>query len=119
MSKNYRRERAWIWKKIKKGVKQDELRESVGIFSNRKKKFVMEQKKISAKQYAKRKELLGNAYVLLCNERFQNKTSAKPRLKTKPATGIIPRTEKSAFRSRDYTREELNSLYDDIDSINF
>ena len=119
MSNKYRRERAWILKKIEKGVKQDELRESVGIFSNRKKKSVMEQKKISAKQYEKRKEFLGNAYVLLCNESFKKKPNAKPIERREPKTGVIPRTERSAFRSREYTSEELNSLYDDIDSIKF
>ena len=55
-AEKYRRERAWILKKINKGVPQSELLESVGIFSNRKKKRVMESKGISSKQYEKRKE---------------------------------------------------------------
>ena len=106
MSKvKYKRERAWIFKKVNNGVNQEELRESVGIFSNRKKKQVMAQKKLSEKQYKKRKEFLGNAYVLLCNEKFEEKP--------------IPRNASSAFRSRDYKRSELNAMIDDIDSINF
>ena len=120
-AEKYRRERAWILKKINKGVPQSELLESVGIFSNRKKKRVMESKGISSKQYEKRKEFLGNAYVLLSNEKFKPKAKppSRSRQNSKPKTGIIPRTNSSAFRSRDYTYEELNSLYDDIDSINF
>ena len=116
MSKNekYRCERAWISKKINKGVKQDELRESVGIFSNRKKKKVMEQKGLSEKQYKRRKEFLGNAYVLLCNEDFKKKDT-----NAKQGDYVIPRTERSAFRSRDYTRSELNAMVDDINNINF
>ena len=107
MSKKYKRERAWIYKKINSGVSQDELRQSVGIFSNKKKKKVMEQKSISSKQYDKRKSFLGNGYALLNHEKFEKKEK------------IIPRTSNSAFRSRDYTRAELNSLIDDIDSIRF
>ena len=105
MAKKNRWERAWIQKKIDSGVKQEELRTSIGIFSNRKKKRVMESKGISSKQYEKRKEFLGNAYVLLSNEKF----------KPKP----IPKKRNSAFRSRNYTYAELNSLYDNIDDINF
>ena len=32
---------------------------------------------------------------------------------------VIPRTERSAFRSRDYYKSELESMVDDIDSIKF
>ena len=106
--KRYTHERAWILKKINSGVKQEELRSSIGIFSNRNKKKVMEQKGLSDKQYKKRREFLGNCYVLLNNEKFKKKPEQ-----------IIPRNERSAFRSRDYTREELRGLVDDIDSIKF
>lgn len=111
---NYRCERAWIFKKINKGVTQDELRTSVGIFSNRKKKKVMAQKNLSEKQYKKRSEFLGNAYVLLNNEDFSRK-----RVNSKKKNYVIPRTERSAFRSRDYYKSELESMVDDIDSIKF
>lgn len=125
MAKKNRWERAWIQKKIDKGVPQGELLESIGIFSNRKKKRVMEQKGLSSKQYEKRKEFLGNAYVLLSNEKFKPKPNSKPKPtisqkdRSKPRTGIVPRTERSAFRSREYTYEELSGLYDNIDDINF
>lgn len=109
---NFKCERAWIFKKINKGVSQDELRTSVGIFSNRKKKKVMAQKNLSEKQYKKRKEFLGNAFVLLNNENFNKKKSVEKDY-------VIPRTERSAFRSRDYSKSELESMVDDIDSIKF
>lgn len=116
MSKKNRWERAWIQKKINSGVKQEELRTSIGIFSNRKKKKVMEQKGLSEKQYKKRYDFLGNCYVLLNNERFKPKAKQE---KKQERDGYIPRTERSAFRSRDYTKAELNALVDDINSINF
>lgn len=106
--KRYTHERAWILRKINSGVKQEELRSSIGIFSNRKKKKVMEQKSLSDKQYKKRKEFLGNCYVLLSNEKFKKKSEQ-----------IIPRNKRSAFRSRDYKKSELESLVDDINNINF
>ncbi|MBQ7373038.1 MAG: hypothetical protein IJW64_00510 [Clostridia bacterium] len=96
----YKQERAWIRKKINKGVLQDELRTSVGIFSNRKKKSVMEQKKLSEKQYAKRKKFLGNCYVLLNNEKFDKKKEHK------------------AFQSRTYPKGYWDH-YDDIDEISW
>lgn len=38
---SYKKEYAWINKKYKQGVSKAELRDSVGIFSNREKKKVM------------------------------------------------------------------------------
>lgn len=111
---NFRCERAWIFKKIRNGVSQDELRTSVGIFSNRKKKKVMAQKNLSEKQYKKRSEFLGNAYALLNNEDFSRK-----RVNSKKKDYVIPRTERSAFRSREYKKSELEAMVDNIDDINF
>ena len=111
---NYRCERAWIFKKIRNGVTQNELRTSVGIFSNRKKKKVMAQKNLSEKQYKKRREFLGNAYVLLNYEDFNKKKST-----AKKDDYVIPKTERSAFRSREYKKSELEAMVDNIDDINF
>lgn len=99
-AKKYKCERAWIRKKIDKGVLQDELLTSLGIFSNRKKKSVMEQKRLSEKQYKKRKEFLGNCYVLLSNEKF------------------VKKKERKAFQSRSYPPGYWNN-YDDIDEISW
>ena len=97
---NYKQERSWIRKKINKGVLQDELRTSVGIFSNRKKKSVMKQKGLSEKQYKKRRAFLGNCYVLLNNEKF------------------VKKKEHKAFQSRTYPLGYWNR-YDDIDEISW
>ena len=65
---NYKRERRWINKKVKSGVKRSELRESVGAFSNKKKKKVMAEKRLSSSGYEKRRKFLANVYYVLCNE---------------------------------------------------
>ena len=62
---NYKKEYAWIKKKYKQGVSKVELRESVGIFSNRDRKKVMKQKHLTSKQYDKRYNFLSNVYYLL------------------------------------------------------
>lgn len=70
-SKNkYINERKWIRKKINSGVSQSDLRNYVGIFSDKQKKQVMKEKGLSEKQYSKRYDFLGNVYYLLCNEKF-------------------------------------------------
>ena len=66
MSKNtYKRERAWINKKVRSGVNRDELRESVGRFSNKSKKKVMAEKKLSSAGYEKRYKFLSRVYYVL------------------------------------------------------
>lgn len=82
MSGKYKRERAWIRKKLDSGVNRDELRESVGRFSNKSKKKVMAEKKLSSSVYEKRRKFLSNVYVILCDEpvkRSPGKTVSKAR----------------------------------------
>lgn len=61
----FKREKAWINSKLRKGVTKDELRECVGAFSNKKKSKVMAEKNITSEQYEKRKKFLANVYSLL------------------------------------------------------
>ena len=65
MKDKYYRERAWIKKKINQGVSKKELFNNVGIFSNKSKKKVMAEKKLTAKEYDKRYKFLHNVYMLL------------------------------------------------------
>ena len=58
---------AWINKKIRSGVSRDELRQSVGMFSNKNKKKVMAQKGLTEEAYKKRYGFLANVYYILCN----------------------------------------------------
>ena len=55
----------WINKKLNSGVSRDELRNCVGAFSNRNKKTVMAEKKLTEKQYKKRYDFLSKVYSLL------------------------------------------------------
>lgn len=55
----------WIRKKLSQGVSRDELRNCVGAFSNRSKKAVMAEKKLTEKQYKQRYDFLSKVYSLL------------------------------------------------------
>ena len=55
----------WINKKLNSGVSRNELRNCVGAFSNRNKKIVMAEKKLTEKQYKKRYDFLSKVYSLL------------------------------------------------------
>lgn len=70
MVDQYKQARAWIHKKLRSGVSQSELMNCVGVFSNKKKSQVMNEKQLSSKQYDKRNSFLEKAYYLLVNERF-------------------------------------------------
>ena len=61
----YKKERAWINKKLRSGVSRDELRECVGMFSNKNKNKVMAQKNLSESEYQKRYGFLANVYSIL------------------------------------------------------
>ena len=73
MKNKYYKEEAWIRKKLRSGVSQTELRESVGMFSNKNKNKAMAQKGLSESQYKKRYTFLGNVYSLLCNKKYSTK----------------------------------------------
>ena len=68
--KEMKKERNWIKKKIRSGVSQNELLNSVGIFSNKPKEKVMKQKNLTEKQYKARYRFLSNCYALLDFEDF-------------------------------------------------
>ena len=68
--KNFIKERVWIRKKIESGVNPNDLKNCVGIFSDKKKKDVMNKKNLSSKQYENRYNFLSNVYYLLDNEKF-------------------------------------------------
>ena len=55
----------WIEKKLRSGVTRDQLRNSVGAFSNRKKEVVMREKGLSEKQYRERWNFLAWVYSKL------------------------------------------------------
>ena len=59
---------AWINKKINSGVSRDELRETVGRFSNRDKKKVMAEKGLNEAQYKQRYDFLAKVYTVLSSE---------------------------------------------------
>ena len=73
MTKKEKCARAWIKKKIKSGVSQRELYKSVGIFSNKDKKDVMKEKRLTSKQYDKRYDFLGEVFTLLFNYNFEDR----------------------------------------------
>ncbi len=70
---SYKREKAWIWKKINDGVKPEVLRDCVGVFSNKKKEDVMKKKNLSSKQYEKRYNFLENTYYLLNSNEYKKR----------------------------------------------
>lgn len=57
--------KAWINKKLNSGVTKSQLRSCVGAFSNKSKKRVMQEKKLTEKQYKERYEFLSKVYSLL------------------------------------------------------
>lgn len=65
MKDKYYIERAWISKKLNSGVTKEELFYSVGVFSNKDKKQVMQQKGLTEKQYKRRYDFLFNVFNLL------------------------------------------------------
>lgn len=67
MSNNYYREKAWIKKKLSYGVSYNDLYNSVGAFSDKKKEKVMSRKNLTSKEYDERKKFLGNVYYLMSN----------------------------------------------------
>lgn len=71
--KNYKREIAWIRKKLSSGVSKQELIYCVGVFSNKKKERVMQEKNLNQKQYEERYKFLGNVYFLLNSDNLKNK----------------------------------------------
>ena len=70
MTRNWKSERAWIKKKLSNGTHQAYLRDCVGVFSNKTKKKVMQEKNLNKSQYKKRYDFLSRVYYLLCNEQF-------------------------------------------------
>ena len=66
----YSKEEAWIRKKLRSGVSQNELRESVGMFSNKNKNKAMAQKGLNEDAYKKRYSFLANVYYLLSNKKY-------------------------------------------------
>ena len=67
----YNKERAWIKKKLRQEhLTQNELLNTVGIFSNMKKQKVMAEKNINSSEYERRYKFLGNVYYLLSTEKF-------------------------------------------------
>ena len=75
----YKREHAWINKKLKSGVSRDELRESVGMFSNKNKSKVMAQKGLTEEAYKKRYGFLANVYSILCDTPSGARSAASKR----------------------------------------
>lgn len=65
MKDKFYKERAWIKKKVSSGVSKKELYNTVGMFSNKSKKKVMQQKGITSKEYDKRYNFLFNVFNLL------------------------------------------------------
>ena len=60
-----KRAKAWVRKKLRKGVPKGELYACLGVFSNRKKSKVMAEKNLSEKQYKRRYEFCSNAFLYL------------------------------------------------------
>ena len=65
---NYNREKKWINKKLRQGVSREELLNTVGMFSNKRKEKVMAQKKLTERQYKERYDFLARVYYLLSNK---------------------------------------------------
>lgn len=61
------REEQWIEKKLRQnpGLTKSQLRQTVGMFSNKSPKKVMTEKGLSQKEYAERRAFLSNVYNLL------------------------------------------------------
>ena len=68
----YKREIAWVRKKLAAGVSKQELLNCVGIFTNKKKEKIMQEKNINQKQYKERYKFLGNVYFLLNSDYLKN-----------------------------------------------
>ena len=68
MAYNYWKERAWIDRKLKHGVSNKKLHNTVGMFSNKNKKKVMSEKGLTEKEYHKRYNFLHNVFNILDNE---------------------------------------------------
>ena len=67
----YSKERAWIKKKLyRENISQNELFNTVGMFSNKKREKVMAEKNINSAEYDRRYKFLENVYFLLSNEKF-------------------------------------------------
>lgn len=65
MRDKYYKERAWINKKLKSGISKEELFHSVGVWSNKDKKKVMQEKNLTEKQYKQRYSFLLNVFNIL------------------------------------------------------
>ncbi len=61
------KEEQWIAKKLRQnpGLTKSQLRQTVGMFSNKSPKKVMAEKGLSQKQYEERRAFLANVYSLL------------------------------------------------------
>ena len=59
----------WVNKKLRQGVKREELLHCVGAFSNKKKEKVMAQKGLTESQYRRRYDFLAKAYIVLSNKK--------------------------------------------------
>lgn len=109
MSKNYKRERAWIKKKLDSGVNRDELRECVGAFSNKKKKKVMAEKKLSSAGYDKRYKFLSNVYVILCDEPVKRQSAKMTVAKSRPSNSKTLKKKRGSaydyFYDTEYTSQ--------------
>ena len=101
---SYKKEQAWIQKKLRSGVSRDELRESVGMFSNKNKKKVMAQKNLTEEGYKKRYGFLANVYSILCN------TPAKDKASERSCADSFQ--EKRTAETKRFIREQYGS-YDD------
>ena len=60
-----KRARAWVNKKLRQGVSKKELYRCIGLFSNKKKDRVMQEKQLTEKQYKQRYDFLYNAFCYL------------------------------------------------------
>lgn len=108
---SYKKEYAWINKKYRQGVSKSELLNSVGIFSNKDKKKVMSQKKLSSKDYEKRKSFLFNVYSILTGSvkksKHKNKNNTKGKMKVYGANethygGYLILKDKNNIKSKHY-----------------
>lgn len=60
-----KRAKAWVDKKLRQGVSKKELYQCIGLFSNKKKDRVMQEKQLTEKQYKQRYDFLYNAFCYL------------------------------------------------------
>ena len=70
---SFRRERAWIEKKLNSGVSAKELYHSVGAFSNKTKEKVMKQKGLSSDGYKKRYDFCFRVFSLLETNEYKGR----------------------------------------------